>query len=274
MFQGRRQAPCNDAGSTRTGPMNALIVGKNKSDLFSLLPERFLLIDDGEFSNELTFPDHHRVTKLDLTRHHYNPLKGIDYRRARELSQILYAAYPQGEDTLTVRNGRRALTKLLLAAKRLDAIARNPRDPYISEATATIDDLLLSPILSAFLSSAANFPVNGTILANLDRSSLPEVDAFIVGNVLSTAYAGQVVVPDLGFYACALHLTLIRQERLIAGLNFLDEVPPALSNRLLLVSDKRAAHCTARDAEMLASYRGLIPGTNAHTDFVHRSVDA
>lgn len=249
----------HDAGSTRTGPMNALIVGANKSDFSSLLPERFLLIDDGEISDALTFPSEFRVERLDLSKHHYNPLKGIDYRRARQLSETIYAAAPQGENTLTVRNGKRALTRLLLdcssnPSARLDKLHRNARDPFITEANATVDDLLLSPVVRQFVATkATNFHLDGIVLAKLDRRVLSDIDAFFIGNLLISAYQGQIVVPDFGFYACLFHVSLIRQDRLIAGVNFLDEAP-AMRNVLLGIKDKRGAACTAEDAETLASY--------------------
>jgi hypothetical protein len=42
-------------------------------------------------------------------------------------------------------------------------------------------------------------------------------------------------VPDFGFYARDTHSTLIRENRLIAGVNFLDELTPALSQLARLI---------------------------------------
>src|SRR5882757_1827636 len=50
------------------------------------------------------------------------PLKDIDYKKARQLAEVLYTLAPQGEGTLTVRNGKRALLTALLNAKRLDKV--------------------------------------------------------------------------------------------------------------------------------------------------------
>ena len=57
---------------------------------------------------------------FDPALHCFNPLKGIDYKRARELAEIFYTLSPQGENTLTVRNGKRALLKALMKADRID----------------------------------------------------------------------------------------------------------------------------------------------------------
>jgi hypothetical protein len=64
----------------------------------------------------------------------------------------------------------------------------------------------------------------------------------------------------------------VRQDRLTAGLRFLDEVPRQLAQTLLTIADKQGERCVFEDAETLAGYAGLLPGTNGHTAFVERSV--
>lgn len=44
---------------------------------------------------------------------------------------------------------------------------------------------------------------------------------------------------------------LIMQNRLIAGVHFLDEVPNKLRQNLLLINEKIGQHSTAEDAETL-----------------------
>ena len=46
---------------------------------------------------------------FETTKHCFNPLKNMEYKRARETADVLYAISPQGEKTLTARNGKRAL---------------------------------------------------------------------------------------------------------------------------------------------------------------------
>src|ERR1700709_2016073 len=109
--------------------MNKLFVGLTKT---VQPPKRGLFIHD-------EVPDISRARIFDPAKHSFNPLKGIDYRKARALADVLYTASPQGENTLTVRNGKRALLKALLASSRLDQIDGD------EEVTGMIDDLLQSP---------------------------------------------------------------------------------------------------------------------------------
>lgn len=67
-------------------------------------------------------PEIPRANIFDPTLHCFNPLAGMDYKKARELADTLYTIFPQGENTLTARNSRRALLHALLDAKRLDQV--------------------------------------------------------------------------------------------------------------------------------------------------------
>ena len=124
--------------------MNELHIGFSKN--IELPKGGFLYIDD-------ELPDHPgRV--FDPLRHSLNPLKDIDERRARELADVLYTTTPQGENTLTVRNGRRALLKAFLSARRLDKIDGD------EEVQGMISDLLISPVLKSVLCNPTNFSFN------------------------------------------------------------------------------------------------------------------
>lgn len=246
--------------------MNLLVVGKDKSPLLHL-PGSYLYIDD-EITH--TIPKRRKVTFFDVTKHHLNPLKDIDLKRARAISEIIYANSPQGENTLTVRNGKRALTRLLLSADRLDKLPRS-KDDDVTEANNTIDDLLLSDVLKRVLCRATNIPLKGIILARLNRAELGDDVCFILGNLLISNYQGQVVIPDFGFYGCPFHKQLIRQNRLMAGVNYLSE--SELEKDLLLIEEKVASRCLAKDAEILAQYRGLLPHTVEYNDFVTDSIE-
>ena len=46
-------------------------------------------------------------------------------------------------------------------------------------------------------------------------------------------FKGQLVVPDLGFYGRDSHLSLVREDRLIGGVNFLAELPDGLRRGVL-----------------------------------------
>lgn len=185
--------------------MNKLFVGLTKTIEPS---KRGLFIHD-------EVPDIPRARIFNPTKHSFNPLKGIEYRKARALADVLYAAAPQGENTLTVRNGKRALLKALLSAPRLDKIEGD------DEVTGMIGDLLQSPVLKSVLCKPTNFSFspNSLILARLNRAELGDFDALILGLFLIEQFKAQIIVPDFGFYGRDVHVSLIREERLIAGVH-------------------------------------------------------
>jgi hypothetical protein len=52
---------------------------------------------------------------FDPLKHSFNPLAHLGYKEARQTADVLYTVSPRGENTLTVRNGKRALLRSLLA---------------------------------------------------------------------------------------------------------------------------------------------------------------
>jgi hypothetical protein len=228
--------------------MNKLIVGFDKK--FEPPPGGFLLIDESDAWLELP-----GTVAFDVSQHRFNPLRGITPAKARELAAILYAPFPQGENTLTVRNGRRALTHLLMQSRKLDQVRGD------EEAEGVIGDVLFSPTVRRVLCGAPNFSFNREhrIVAKLDRAKLGDFDALIIGLCLIGQFQGQVIVPDFGFYGRDFHVSLIRQNRLIAGVSRLSELSPELRDDVLSIKDKRAMGCLFDDAEVLARYAGLHP---------------
>jgi hypothetical protein len=83
--------------------------------------------------------------------------------------------------------------------------------------------------------TAFSFEPAAVTIARLDRAQLGEFDALVIGLFLMAHFEEQIVVPDFGFYGRDLHSALIREERLIAGVNFLDELPDDLSQLVRLV---------------------------------------
>lgn len=250
--------------------MNLLVIGRDKTPILEHLPGTFLLIDDGPLIDALTIPKRRKVTHFDVAKHHFNPVKNLNPFTARKLARLIYAASPEAPHTLTVRNGRRELAKLLLNAKRLDKITGNRKDPAIAEALGMIDDILFSPLLKDILTKPKNFSTNGIVLVRLNRTELDEDDCFLLANLLIEQYKHTVIIPDFGFYGHKGHTALIRQNRLIAGVNYLSE--SELKNDLLLIDTKIGHHCLSEDAEILAEYAGKTRGTIAFTEFVQRSV--
>jgi hypothetical protein len=249
-----------------------LIVGTNKSPILKHVPQTFLLIDDGSIIDRLTFPKRRKITRFDPAKHSFNPLATIDHKRARDFLGVLNAVFPQGENTLTRGNADTFLLEALTGhPTRLDRLICEPtdlKDTGHVEAYRKIRTLLLSPVLNRVLCRPTNLSFKGILLARLNRAELGDFDCFVLGNLLIGQYQGHIIVPDFGFYAAPHHTSLIRQGRLTAGVNFLDEVPLRLRQSLLLMPDKIASHATFDDAETLAVYCGLARGTNEFNDYV------
>jgi hypothetical protein len=91
--------------------MNQLHVGFSKS--IDLPKGGYLLIDD-------EVRDIPRSRVFDPLKHSFNPLKGIEYKRARELAEFFYTISPQGDNT--VRSGKQAMLRALVKADRLDHV--------------------------------------------------------------------------------------------------------------------------------------------------------
>jgi hypothetical protein len=94
------------------------------------------------------------------------------------------------------------------------------------------------------------------VLVRLNRAELGDRTCRVLGNVFIQHYAGQVVVDDYGFYALPSHITLIRQRRLIARVNSIDDIPH-LKSQLHLFDELIPVRCTPADAAILAEYQGL-----------------
>jgi hypothetical protein len=98
--------------------MNELIVGADKSFIHGCLGlhfafsrrswyrrsrfrvdvrSKFLFIDDGPLLDALEIPERRKVIWFDASHHCFNPLHGMDYRRARAFIAVLDAVFPEGE---------------------------------------------------------------------------------------------------------------------------------------------------------------------------------
>jgi hypothetical protein len=194
----------------------------------------------------------------------------------REFVAVIDAIYPEGESTLTKKNANFVLLQALLSEPTYlhKLLSPDKRDAARQDAYQKIETLLLSPVLKSVLCKATNFSLNGIVLAKLDRSAIGDFDSFVLGSLLMSVFTGQVTVPDFGFYGREHHVALIRQGRLIAGVNTLSEVPHKLAQTLLTISKKSASRATYEDAEMLARYRGLVPRTVEHTEFISEEMGA
>lgn len=247
--------------------MNRLYVGFSKE--IELPPDGFLLIDD-------EVRDIPRSKVFDPLKNSLNPLRGITYKRARDIADIVYTVYGQGENTLTVRNGKRALFQEIFKEntwkeKRATRFDRIKGD---EEVRSTVRDLLMSPVLKSVLCGGKifNFNPKTVIQARINRAELGDFDALVLGLFLMSHYRGQLVIPSLDFYGRDMHIGLIRERRLIAGCNFLGELPVKLRQSVLLMEEKLGSRARLEDAQLLAEYAGLVAGTVGFNDFVQGAI--
>jgi hypothetical protein len=195
-------------------------------------------------------PGKYRPKIFDPLKRSFNPLQGIDARKAQELAELIYTIYAEGSNTLTVRTGKWDLAPARLKAASLDKVRGS------EEVEGVLGDLLFNPVVRNVRcgSRQFNFGENRTIVAKLDRSHIGDRAALIIGLFLISHFKGQLVIPDFGFYGRGAHASLLREGRLIAGVNFMDELAPKLRNSVLLIKDKEGSGAIADDAELVATY--------------------
>jgi hypothetical protein len=125
------------------------------------------------------------------------------------------------------------------------------------EVDGMIDRLLFTDVMRQVLCSENDFAFTGKntkVFARVNRAELGEFDALVLGLFLMAHFKGQIIVPDFGFYGREAHVSLIREGRLIAGVNSLSELSPRLRQSVLLIPDKVGSGATYEDAETLARY--------------------
>jgi hypothetical protein len=194
-----------------------------------------------------------------------------DYDGVRDFADIVFP----DKDLMTYMHGKRELVKLLLdTTMPLTDLTGDLKNPAIAEALATVEGLLLSPTLKRVLTRKPNFAFTRSVIATLD--SMYHEDARKLASMLIGQHKGHVIVPDFGFYGRPLHLSLICQKRLTAGLNTLSEAPPSLVQPLLTIPEQYGSGCTYDDAVVLAKRAGLVPDysreDNPYNRFIREAV--
>jgi hypothetical protein len=111
-----------------------------------------------------------------------------------------------------------------MVADRLDRLnyTRNDDD---QEAKGVVEDILLSPLLKTALRKPIPrwFYSGATIMVRLNRKEIGEDDARLIASILIAQSKGQIVIEDFAFYARPFHTSLIRENRLMAGVFTLSE---------------------------------------------------
>jgi len=251
---------------------NTLFVGFNKT---LELPKRgFLYIGD-------EVPDVPQARVFDPLKHSFNPLKGLDYRKECDIVDSFDVAFPRGDGTLTKDTGLDFIAECLQAKpKSLRQLVPVPAKTASTGhvwAYNKVRRILRSPVLSAALCNAAppafSFNTRSVILARINRAELGDFDALVLGLFLIAQFKEQIVLEDGGFYLRELHANLLREGRLIAGVNVLEELPPKLRRLALQQCERFAEGTTYEDAVELAKYDcGFPPGALEYNGFISEAM--
>jgi hypothetical protein len=237
--------------------MNYVFFGTTDVLLLHGAPQPFLYIGDK------VSPTRARV--FDPARHHFNPLIGITPEKAVGIADIIYAADPGGESTLTVRNRKQALAEMLLTAAPFDELTGDKKDPAQAEALRSVRAMLFFPTLRKILCTGRQFDFSGSVVARIDRAALGDKQALMLGLLLIGQHKGHIILDDAGFYLRPLHTTLIQQERLLAHVRYMSELgrpEDLLRQAVLSIPNKTGQGCTYDDAVVLSKYQGWAPHNN------------
>lgn len=239
----------------RRTAINRFIVGtRDKTSALAPDGTSFLLIDHGPTAD--AFAEAYKRAKIFDTTRGLNPLP-MNEIDARDFARIIFGS--EGKDTLTVRNGRRALVRMLMTGKRFDKLHGTKSDAD-KEALAAIDDMLLSPTLRKMFrkNTPRWFTAGPPIIARIDPSVIGDDAAYLLGNILMAIYPDQLIVREFDFYARDAHVRFIRQKRLIAGVERLSDLPEKLRKKCLTMPTVGLG-CVYPDAVELAQNARLRP---------------
>jgi len=251
---------------------NRFIVGLGDKTPHLRTKQGFLLIDGGPIADHF-LQNFKRAVEFDPHVHSFNPLPMNDVQ-AQEFADIVFGE--AGADTLTVRNGKDALVRLLMKAERLDSLDAGRSDAD-KEAQAAVDRLLRSPLLRKILCGTENkfsFRTGRSIVARLDPTdpALGRHNARVLAALLIFKCKGQIIIPDFGRYARDFHVSLIDENRLIAGVKTLSQLRKydELRDRCLLM-ERIGTRCIYDDAVELAKYDCVHPPrTDGYDTFIKR----
>jgi hypothetical protein len=160
------------------------------------------------------------------------------------------------------------LLKLLSDNKYRQSLLTDRTDPVVRQTIDAMDEreyansvaFLLSNFRTLFMNPLVRNIVGQTsstinqadiIIANLDRATLGDDTAKLLGILLMVHSRGQVLITDYGSFKAPLPLS---QERFTISLNYLSELPASLQQAVLGIDDKYVLKTTLQDAEELKDY--------------------
>lgn len=211
-----------------------------------------------------------REVVFDPLIHTFSALHNLTYETARPLADVLYTAYPQGQNTLTVRNGRIDLLPALIAAK------NKPFNQIkgSEEVNRLVGDIMASPLLHRVLCTNKNhvtFTPGMKVLVRLNRAEVPDFDAQILAFLLIAQAKRYVVLDDLDFYGRDAHTYLFREQRIRSHVDSYTDLKDRekLHRAVLKVKDTQYSNVLYEDAVELAKrHCHFLPGTDGYSTFI------
>jgi len=204
--------------------------------------------------------------------HSINPLENNNDKTAREQADNIYTIYPQGANTLTVRDGLIDLAPALRTAKRLDELHKvAPSD----EIVRLEKDILFAEVTRKALTyhRPFTFKKNTLSIARISRAKLGLKDARILTYFLMSYYKGQIILPDAGDYLTDTHINLLLEKRLIFSVTYLKELPEKFKRAALIRSQRIPSKTNYEDAAELATYDcPFPPHTDGYDTFIKKAM--
>lgn len=218
-----------------------------------LLPSRggYLLIND-------SLPEVFSAQEFDPNVHGFNLIKDKTYRAKSDVVDLIDGIFTRGENTLTKDMGLEFIwANLDYCTSLIDLIPLPGKDATQGHlwAYSRINRILRSPLLSRALCSDKPFKFKKgvKIHARVSPRAITSFDALVLARALIMIYDG-VVITDMERYGHRSHEALILEDRLIAWVRVLGNVPEDLRRSLLSIKNKFGHKTIFEDAETLAKY--------------------
>lgn len=220
-----------------------------------------------------------RARYFDYRKHSFNILHNLTYRKICDIVDTFEALFRETDGTLTEGFGLTYIAKQLSQQPTsFDTLIPEPDKKSGTGhlwAHDKLQRLLLSPVLRQVLCNPKpNFTGGQTVFARLNRAELGDFDALALGLFLIAQWKSAVVLPDLGFYGRDMHTAIIRENRIVAGVEDLSDLLDKLRRRVLKIPEPVIAGALHDDAIELAKYARtpegqiIAPGTDGYSSFI------
>lgn len=217
---------------------------------------------------------------FDPLRDSFNPFASLDYRKSCDIVDTFDALFPGGSSTLTREDGLEYIAELLekkpanfQALSDMIPVPDSKSEPGHRWAYRKVRRILRSPVLRKVLCELPTFSLKrGSVnQARIDWAELGPFDALALGLFLIAEFKGPIVIREFHRYARPMHIALMDENRLFAGVRRLSQLKGDVLDAALLM-ETIPSKCTFKDAQTLAENEGLRPDhlreKNDYNDFI------